>query len=60
MTIYIPFILFKSNQVWFENYKSGIFFVSKITKETVYSIFQNRIMNYELKFVPLVNSGFNI
>ena len=28
MTIYIPLILFKSNRVWFEKYKSGISFVS--------------------------------
>ena len=28
MTIYILFILFKLNQVWFEKYKSGISFVS--------------------------------
>ena len=28
MTIYIPFILFKSNRVWFENYNSEISFVS--------------------------------
>ena len=25
--IYIAFILFQSNRVWFENYKSGISFV---------------------------------
>ena len=24
MTIYIPYILFKSNRVWFEKYRSGI------------------------------------
>ena len=60
MAIYIPFILFKSNRVLFEIYNSGISFVSLITKETFYSIFHNRIMNYELKSVLLVNLAFNI
>ena len=37
-----------------------ISFVSWITKETFYLIFNNKIMNYELKSVLLVNLGFNI
>ena len=28
MTIYVPFILSKFNQVWVEKYKTGISFVS--------------------------------
>ena len=28
MAVYIPFILFKSDRVWFEKYKTGIYFVS--------------------------------
>ena len=49
MTIYIQFILFKSNWVWFEKYKSGISLVSLITKQTVYSIFHNRPFTLNLK-----------
>ena len=41
ITIYISFILFKSNRVRFEKYKSEISFVSQITKQTVYSVFHN-------------------
>ena len=42
MTIYFPFILIKSNRVWFEKYRLGISFVSSgITKQTIYSVFHN-------------------
>ena len=40
-TIYIPFVIFKSDRVWFEKYKLGVSFVSLIVNETVYSIFYN-------------------
>ena len=50
--------LYFLNQI--EKYKSGISFVSWIAKETFYSIFHDRIMNYELKSVLSVNLGFNI
>ena len=43
MTIYNPFTLFKSNRLWFEKYKSGIFFGLQITEETVYLVFHNLI-----------------
>ena len=42
MTIYIQFILFKSNRVWFEKYKSEIYFVSSITKQAAYSVFDKK------------------
>ena len=35
-------------------------FVSSITKETFYSIFHNKIMNYVPKSLLFVNLGFNI
>ena len=54
------FHLYFLNQTEFEKYKSGISFVSKITKEIFYSIFHNRIMNCELKSVLFMNLGFNI
>ena len=61
ITNYFPFILFKSNRVWFGKYKSEISFVFSVTKETFfYSIFYNRIMNYELNSLLFVNLGFNI
>ena len=42
MRIYIPFMFFKK-------YKSGISFVSKINKQTFYSIFHNRIFTLSSK-----------
>ena len=42
MTVYIPFILLKSNWIWFEKYKSEISFVFLVTKQVFYSIFHKR------------------
>ena len=39
--------------------KSSLIFFD-ITKETFYSIFHNRIFNYELKSMLFVNLGFDI
>ena len=49
ITIYIPFMFFKSNSIWFEKYKSVILFVSQITKQTFYLILHKRVFTLTLK-----------
>ena len=50
MTIYIRFLLFKSNRVSFENNKSRIFVVLEISKQTVCLVFHNLMIFVNLCF----------
>ena len=57
MTIYIPFILFKSNGV--SSFFTFLEILSFLKIQKKHSI-QNKIMNYESKSVLFVNLGFYI
>ena len=58
VAIYLSFTLFKPNRVWCKTYKSGISFLSQITKHMFYLIFHKRI--FALKFTTKVKRNSKV